>query len=217
MRERGRLAARRVGIVRSGKNDGVPPKQPLTRARIVACARAAIESGGDEGLSLRGVARDLGVTAPALYAYVSGKGDLVAAVATQYFDELIERFDAVDTTDPVEGIRRLAHAYVDHALASPPLFRLLFRFPPASTGVAVPGVDAFAPATRVFESALATTARAIDSGELRGPDPVAVAMTMWAAVHGVAEVLLLGFGFDDDAAEALVMSVVDTVIAGQSR
>ncbi len=197
----------------------MPPDEPLTRARIVACARAIIEAGGaarvTEGLSLRAVARSLGVTAPALYAYVDGKDDLVAAVATQYFDELVARFEAVDTTDPIAGIRALSRAYVDHALASPPLFRLLFRYPPASTGVAVPEVEAFAPATRAFEVALATTTRAIDDGLLAEGDPVAAAMTMWAAVHGVAEVLLLGFGFDDAAADALVTSVIDTVLTGQ--
>lgn len=197
----------------------MPPDEPLTRARVVACARAIIEAGGEtrgsDGVSLRAVARELGVTAPALYAYVDGKDDLVAAVATQYFDELVDRFEAVDTTDPVAGIRALSRAYVDHALASPPLFRLLFRYPPASTGLAVPDVESFAPATRAFEVALATTSRAIDAGLLAETDPVAAAMTMWAAVHGVAEVLLLGFGFDEAAADALVTSVIDTVLAGQ--
>ncbi len=196
-----------------GKNDGV--SSPLSRARVVGCARTAIESGGVEALSLRAVARNLGVTAPALYAYVRNKDDLVAAVAAQYFDELVDRFEAVDTTDPVEGIRALARAYVDHALASPQLFRVLFRFPPASAGVGVPGVAAFAPATRAFEVALATTTRAIDAGLLAAGSPVDAAMTMWAAVHGVAEVLLLGFGFDEASADRLIASVIDTVLAGQ--
>ena len=204
-----------VGATGPARMVGVSSDEPLTRERVVACARAAIEDRGLEGLSLRAVARELGVTAPALYAYVEGKDDLVAAVATQYFDELVARFEAVDDADPVAGVRALARAYVDHALASPPLFRLLFRYPPASTGVDVPGVAAFAPATRAFEVALASTSRAIDAGLLAVADPVDAAMTMWAAVHGVSEVLLLGFGFDEEAADALADSVIDTVLAGQ--
>lgn len=195
----------------------MPPDEPLSRARVVAHARAAIEARGLEGLSLRALAQDLGVTAPALYAYVHGKDDLVAAVATQYFDELVGRFEAVEADDPIAGIRALARAYVDHALASPPLFRLLFRYPPASPGVDVPSVAAFAPATRAFEMALATTTAAVEAGLLPGvSDPVAAAMTMWAAVHGVAEVLLLGFGFDGPAADELIEAVVGTILAGQS-
>lgn len=195
----------------------MPPAKPLNREMIVAAARASIEENGVDHLSLRGVARQLDVTAPALYAYVTDKHDLISAVAAQYFDELAARFDAVESDEPLEAIRALSRAYVDHALASPQLFRLLFKYPPAATGIEVPGVEEFAPATQAFEVALATTAEAIEAGLLAVTDPVAAAMTMWAAVHGVSEVLLMGFGLDEAATDALVESVISTVLAGQVR
>jgi hypothetical protein len=40
-------------------------------------------------------------------------------------------------------------------------------------------------------------------------------MTMWAAIHGVAEVLLLGFAADEEASVELMDSVINTVLAGQ--
>jgi hypothetical protein len=40
-------------------------------------------------------------------------------------------------------------------------------------------------------------------------------MTMWAAIHGVAEVLLLGFAVDEEASVELMDSVINTVLAGQ--
>jgi hypothetical protein len=46
-------------------------------------------------------------------------------------------------------------------------------------------------------------------------DVALASMTMWAAVHGAAEVLLLGFG-DEEFGSALVASVIDTVLAGQT-
>lgn len=190
---------------------------PLTREQIVATARAAIEADGVDALSLRAVARTLGVTAPALYAHVADKQDLIAAVATQYFDELAARFAAIDVADPVEGIRELSRAYVRHALASPQLFHLLFRYPPATGAGTAPAVDEFAPATRAFDLALATTEHAIASGLLAVEDPSVAAMVMWAAVHGVSEVLLMGFGFDEEAADALAEGVIATVLAGQMR
>lgn len=195
----------------------MPPNKPLSRDFVVAAARASIEANGVDQLSLRAVARQLNVTAPALYAYVSDKHDLIGAVATQYFDELAARFEAIEVDDPLEGIRALSRAYVDHALASPQLFRLLFRYPPSASGMEVPGVEGFAPATRTFELALATTAEAIDAGLLAVTDPVAASMTMWAAVHGVSEVLLMGFGLDDAATHELIESVISTVLAGQAH
>lgn len=172
-----------------------------------------LESDGVAELSLRGVARQLGVTAPALYAYVDDKYDLIAAIAAEHFEGLVARFDAVDEADPLERIRALSHAYVDHALAAPALFHLMFRYPPTP----VAGADAFPPATRAFEAAAAATEAAIESGQLATADPALASMTMWASIHGVAEVLLLGFSADAAAAAVLVDSVIDTVLAGQVR
>ena len=170
-----------------------------------------LESDGVDQLSLRGLARRLGVTAPALYAYVDDKYDLLAAVAAEHFEGLVARFDAIDEDDPLERIRALSHAYVDHALDSPALFHLMFRYPP----IPVPGAEAFPPATRAFDEAAAATAAAIESGQLAATDPALASMTMWVSIHGVAEVLLLGLSADPIAAALLVDSVIDTVLAGQ--
>lgn len=183
----------------------------LTREVVIAAARAQLERDGAEHLSLRAVARDLGVTAPALYLYVRDKRDLLAGVAEEHFERLVERFEAVDDPDPLERIRGLCHAYVDHARSSPALFALLFRYPPT----AVPDADAFPPSTRAFELAARTTAAAIDAGLLAPADPSETSTTMWCAIHGVAEVVLMGFVDGEGAVTQLVDRVVDTVIAGQ--
>ncbi len=67
-------------------------------------------------------------------------------------------------------------------------------------------------ATSVFELALASVVEAIDSGALRPAEPLTVALTMWSATHGVAEMLLMGFPFDDETRRSLVDSVIDTVL-----
>lgn len=184
----------------------------LTREVVIGAARASLERTGADNLSFRGVARDLGVTAPALYAYVEDKQELLAAVATEHFEALVARFEAVDADlDPLERIRLLARAYVDHARESPALFHLLFRYPPRP----VAGMEAFPPATRAFEAAATATSAAVENGQLRVADAELASMAMWAAVHGVAEVLLLDFAPDQAAADELVDAVIETMIAGQ--
>ena len=185
----------------------------LTRDLVIRTARGQLKKEGAEQLSLRGVARALGVTAPALYAYVDDKHELLAAVAADHFERLIERFALIDAPDPLERIRALSRAYVDHAVASPALFRLMFRYPPSPTSE----LAAFPPATEAFEVAAAATAAAIASGQLAVDDASMASMVMWVAIHGVAEVLLMGFGFDKDWEDRLVESVIETVLAGQSR
>lgn len=178
---------------------------------MVSTARSQLERGDADNLSLRAVARELGVTAPALYAYIEDKGELLAAVATEHFERLVERFEAIDETDPLDRIRAVSRAYVDHAVESPALFRLMFRYPPSPTTE----VDAFPPATRAFEVASQATTDAVAQGLLAVDDVPMACMTMWAAMHGVAEVLLMGFGFDEVGAERFTSVTIDTVLAGQ--
>ena len=66
----------------------------------------------------------------------------------------------------------------------------------------------------MFELALSSVVEAIDSGALRPADPLTVALTMWSTTHGVVDMLLMGFPFDDATRRMLVDSVIDTVLTG---
>src|SRR4051812_42596272 len=102
----------------------------LTRAAIVAEARRMIVDEGLAALSLRRIAGALDVTAPALYAYVADKSDLLRAVAEGELAALIDRFEAVDEPDPVARVSAYCRAYVDHARDNPELYPVMFLFPP---------------------------------------------------------------------------------------
>jgi AcrR family transcriptional regulator len=187
----------------------------LTRAVVVERARELIRADGARATSLRSVARDLGVTAPALYAYVDDYDDLLAAVAETEFHELEALFRRLWADDPVDQLRHLARTYVAHARAEPHLHKLMFRYtayvPNANTTATT-----FAPATDAFNAALVSIERAIAADRLRSKDAVLVAFTIFSAAHGVAEVLLMGLDFPEDEAQALVDSVVDATIDGLS-
>lgn len=172
-----------------------------------------IETGGLEAVSLRRVGSALGVTAPALYAYVTDKNDLLRTVAEGEFDRLMERFADIDDPDPVERVRKLSRAYVDHAIANPELFRTMFLFPPELANTTTTGQELPA-ATKAFEMALSTTTAAVDQGCFPGIDPLTAALTTWTAIHGLADILLLGFGFDEKTRDQLIDTVIDTMVHG---
>lgn len=185
----------------------------LTREGVVEAARVLIEADGLDKVSLRRLAATLGVTAPALYAYVEDKGDLLRAVAEAAFAEITDRFEAIAATDPIERLRAFSRAYVGFAVERPELFRTLFLFPP-ELGVGEPTGQELPAATRAFDVPLRAIDDAMAAGQLRQQDPIVVAMTLWTTTHGVADVLLMGFGFDDAGRDQLVESVVDTVLTG---
>jgi len=172
-----------------------------------------IQSGGLEAVSLRRVATALGVTAPALYAYVSDKHDLLRGVAEGEFDRLMAAFDGIDDVDPIQRIRRLGRAYVEHAVADPELFRTMFLFPPELAISEITGQELPA-ATKAFEMALGATTDAVEQGIFPKVDALTAALTTWTAMHGLADILLLGFVFDDKAREDLIETVIDTMIRG---
>ena len=188
-------------------------RETLTRDAVVSAARAMIERDGLDAVSLRRLAAKLGVTAPALYAYVADKGDLLRTVAEEAFAELTGRFQQIDDDDPLERLRAYSQVYVGFAVEQPELFRTMFLFPP-ELGVSEPTGAELPAATRAFDVPLQAIADAMAAGLLREQDPLLVALTLWTATHGVADVVLMGFGFDDAGRDELVATVLDTILRG---
>jgi AcrR family transcriptional regulator len=188
-------------------------REALTREAIVATTRALIESEGLDAVSLRRVGSALGVTAPALYAHVADKRDLLRSVAASAFAVLIQSFEAIDDPDPVERVRGFSRAYIDFAAANPELFKTMFLFPP-DLALGSPTGEELPMATLAFRVPLTALTEAMDAGIFRRTDPDLAGLTMWTAAHGCAEVLAMGFALDDAGRDALIDSVIETVIAG---
>lgn len=191
-------------------------RETLTREAVVAAARQQIIDKGLDALSLRQVGSALGVTAPALYAYVADKRDLLRAVAEGEFHALLARFEAVEEQDPLARLRELSRVYIEYAMDNPELFKTMFLFPPELTITEATG-DELPIATQAFNYAVDAITDAIESGVFRKDlDPTLVTFTSWTATHGLATVLNLGFNFDEATKDLLIDLVLDTVIAGLS-
>lgn len=187
-------------------------RRPLTREAISTAARDILVAEGLHAVSLRRVASALGVTAPALYAHVEDKRDLLQGIAEQEFEQMIDRFHAISATDPVERIRQQSQAYVGYARENPALFKAMFLFRPELT--AEPRGEQVPLATKAFEVAAEPVREAVRRGLFPGADERMAALTVWTAVHGVAITILSGPRFPDHEEQALADSVIDTVIAG---
>jgi AcrR family transcriptional regulator len=177
---------------------------------IVERAVVMVDDGGADALSLRSLARDLGVSAPALYDHIDSKEDLLRRVAAVGYGELAARWAAIDTGEPEGWIRASSHAYVDFALERPGLFTVMFRFRPAF--VSGPREVEDAEATALFGRALEVVAQLVADGTIGGADPVELALALWAGIHGVASVM----GMSPEMGEArwLVDLVIDGLLAG---
>jgi AcrR family transcriptional regulator len=187
-------------------------RQPLTREAISQAARDLLVAEGLHAVSLRRVAASLGVTAPALYAHVVDKRDLLQGIVEREIETLLDRFSSVDTSDPVARLRAMALAYVEYGLQNPDLFRAMFLFRPELTSE--PRPDAPALGTNIHRAFVATVRDAQGAGVLDDGDPELAALTVWTTAHGVITTLLTGPPLDIDLKNKLCEAAINASLTG---
>lgn len=153
-----------------------PPSTPRARARvqtmadIVRIGREHLATDGAAALSLRAVARDLGVVSSAVYRYVSSRDELLTLLVVDGYNALGDAVDAAladAPDDPIEQLRILARAVRTWALAEPARYGLLFGTP--VPGYHAPSEQTEVPGTRVIVAMMALFARANQAGLLTPP------------------------------------------------
>ena len=107
-----------------------------TLADIKAAARRLLREKGPTGVQLRPVAREVGLTAPALYRYVDSLDDLVQLMAVDAFDELCTHMESARDAQPaasvIDRLCAASRAFRTWALANPAEFGLVFGTPMGS-------------------------------------------------------------------------------------
>ena len=189
---------------------GTDERSPLTQEAILARSIEIVDATGIDSLSLRSLARDLGVSAPALYDHIESKDSLLRLLAGEGYANLTARWAELDSEDIPAWIRATSHSYVGFALDRPGLFAAMFRYRPIF--VSGPGALEDTAATAVFQQSLAVIERAVATKILGGASPVELALGLWAAMHGAATVLSMSPEMRQ--ADWLVDLMIDGLLAG---
>src|SRR6185295_1221679 len=79
-------------------------RRSATRQEILDTARAQMAEAGAAALSLRAVARQMQLTAPALYRYFADRDALVTALIVEAFNALADSLAAVRDSQPEAGL-----------------------------------------------------------------------------------------------------------------
>jgi AcrR family transcriptional regulator len=109
-------------------------QRSATLNEIKQTARRLVVEGGPTAISLRAIARDLGMSAAALYRYFPSLEALVAEVCADIYDELRDTVTGVTgETGAAAQLIDMARGFRRWSIAHPQEFALLF-------GTPVPGV-----------------------------------------------------------------------------
>ncbi|MEZ4463959.1 MAG: TetR/AcrR family transcriptional regulator [bacterium] len=182
------------------------------RRALLDAAVDRIASEGVDALSLRALARDVGVTHAAPYRHFASKGHLLAAVAEEGFAILNAQIGPIfQRTDMRQAFRESGAVYVRFAVEYPGYFKVMYGPTRLTAGYAAE-LDAAGP--RELEKYEQLVSPLCQDGR----DPRAAALAGWAMVHGIATLLVDGrlrpdlFGLADDDYAGLVRVLTDSYL-----
>ncbi|MFT4124795.1 MAG: WHG domain-containing protein [Gordonia sp. (in: high G+C Gram-positive bacteria)] len=160
-----------------------PGRRAENRAAMTAAIRRLgrehLSTHGAAGLSLRAIARDLGIVSSAVYRYVPSRDDLLTALLVEGYTDLADAVDAaiatVDETECRARIVAACRAARQWGVADAARWALLYGSP--VPGYAAPPEQTAGPGTRVVGALLAELARAHALGQLATALPAVPADT----------------------------------------
>ena len=165
------------------------PNRDLKEACVIE-ALAIVDSEGLEKLSLREVARRLGVSHQAPYKHFESRDHILAEIVARAFDSFAKFLDAhPKTDDPEHDIGQMGHAYIEYAKLHPLQYRLMF-------GTPLPDSDAHPEMMRnaqhafdLLRDALRRKAKARNA--TWSEDGITLdAMFIWSGLHGLCSLMM---------------------------
>jgi AcrR family transcriptional regulator len=184
------------------------------REDLIAAAMAMIEENQTDRLSLRSVARRVGIAATSVYLHFPDLDHLRAAAVERGFEQLTGATAeaARDASDPAADLRSRCRAYCRFGLDHPSLYQLMFQ---AALPLATVGDDpAATPGRRSFENLVASVDRCLQAG-LASPheDAFRLASLIWTAEHGIVLARIARPTFPWPPLKTFVDEMVDRIMA----
>jgi AcrR family transcriptional regulator len=178
------------------------------RDEILQAARTLVEEGGEPAVTLRAVARNIGIAAPSIYAHFPDREAILSALVDEAFDELSDVVSSAmeGESKPVPRLRAACAAYLDFATRRPHRYQLAFAPREAN---AAPRASA----TRAFELLVGAVQACVESGASSSDDAFGNATAIWVALHGYATMHSSRPAFPWPPTEATLDRIV-TALAG---
>jgi AcrR family transcriptional regulator len=173
------------------------------RAALVETGMRLIEYSDADQLSLREVAREVGVSAAAVYRHFPDKAALLSALAAEGLERLgaAQRQAAADAGYGAQGFSASGRTYVRFALKHPSLFRMIMSHTPQVDHFAADSGDVSSPMRWLRSSVAALAPEGATPDQHRQ-----AALRAWSRVHGLAMLMLDG---QIAAEDALIDAVID--------
>ncbi|MDX3326059.1 TetR/AcrR family transcriptional regulator [Streptomyces sp. ME02-6979-3A] len=210
---------------RTGKAASAPPAPARARNRrgeggrlrddIVAAAVELLDEAGDErAITLRSVARKVGIAAPSIYPHFPDQPAIMLAVVRQEFSGLENSLRSIldETGDgPRRRLYAVCNAYLEFARLHPERYRTMFG------GLWVPDLGESSLTTQDLATLGMETIQilvdalgdCVAAGQSTSTDPSADAVALWLGLHGLAHqrAVTRAFPWPEDIADRIITTL----------
>jgi AcrR family transcriptional regulator len=162
------------------------------RAEILEAAADILGQTGDESaVTLRAIARAVGIAAPSIYAHFPDREAVLDQLLADGFIALTATLQAAidPLDDPVERLYAGCRAYLAFAAERPERYRLIFHQSNAKSRQRETDPEAQAQGAIALDLLVQGIAQCAKAGRSTSTDPFADAVAVWAALHGYATLL----------------------------
>lgn len=183
----------------------MPPKvkteteKQAVRTVIMDAARELFIHQGVEAVTMRAVAQRIGYSATSLYLYFSDKEQLIRAVVDADAIKLAQALKStLEINDPLQRFLQFGQHYVQFALTNPNHYRMMFMTQHPPCDPALSSIEQNNPEQDGYAQLISVVTSAWHAGIFKPTltDPILIAQTVWAAMHGLCA---LQINLADDA------------------
>lgn len=182
------------------------------RDEIIAAAVEILDEEGDErAVTLRSVARRIGIAAPSIYPHFPDQPAIMLAVVRQEFDRLTAALRAAAETGGQDARQRLlavCHAYLDLARTHPERYRTMFGglWMPALGESSITEEDLTSLGDAPLQILVDVLGDCVNAGQATSTDLFSDVVALWLGLHGLAHqrAVTRAFPWPPDIAERII-------------
>ncbi len=159
------------------------------RQDILDAAAAILETtGSEDAVTLRAIARDVGIAAPSIYAHFPDREAVLDQLVTDSFRQLSATLEAAreGVSDPVERLLAGCRAYLAFAAEHPRRYWVLFDHSAPGARRRDTGSVPVSEGLAAFNVLVAAIAACAQAGRSTSVDHFADAVAVWTGLHGLA-------------------------------
>lgn len=160
------------------------------REKILDISRHLLYNEGHSSLSMRGIAKEVGVSATSIYLHFDNKDHLLHTLIEESVEELSvsieERVDK--NSDVIAQFEAIIQGYIGFALNHPEKYQIIYTV--RSEAMARYPKEKFRRARRCYELLVKVIESGVESDLMEEDDPLTAAYSIWGQLHGVISVVL---------------------------